>query len=525
MKVLVSDPLSETGLKMLKDSGFEVVEIPPADLKEEIKKGYDALIVRSGSKVTSDVIDDAVGLKIIGRAGVGVDNIDIPAATKKGIIVMNTPGGNTLSTAEHTMALMLSMVRNIPQAYKSMLEGKWDRKKFKGAELSHKKLGIIGMGRIGTEVAKRAKAFNMKVMVYDPFLSEEQAVRLDVEVAKLDDIFKNADIISVHTPLNDDTRNLINRETISRMKKGVRIINCARGGIVDEDALYEALKDGRVAGAAIDVYASGEPPKDRKLCELPNVVLTPHLGASTAEAQENVAVDVVSQIVDYLKNNKIANAVNTPSINPELFKVLEPYLVVGEKIGILLSSLVSFGVEEINVAYSGDLTEFNVEPVTVSILKGLFEKIQQEPVNMVNAPGIARERGIKVIESRISESEDFATLIDVVVKGKKDSVAVSGTILAHKHDPRIVKISGYRIDMVPVGNVLIVHNKDVPGMVGFLGTALGENKVNIASMTLGRQDKGETALTVINIDNPISDKVIEEIKKNKNIIDVKLVKF
>ncbi|MCK9555804.1 phosphoglycerate dehydrogenase [bacterium] len=525
MKVLVSDPLSKNGLELLKKNKFEVTEIEPAQLKEEIKKGYDALIVRSGSKVTEEVINNSKGLKVIGRAGVGVDNVDVEAATKKGIVVMNTPGGNTLSTAEHTMALILSLARNIPQAYKSMIEGRWDRKKFKGIELSRKTLGIIGLGRIGTEVAKRAKSFEMRVLVYDPFLSDQHAAKLDVEVSSLDAIFSESDIITVHTPINDETRNLINKDTISKMKEGVRIINCARGGIIDEDALYDALKKGKVAGAAIDVYASGEPPTDKKLFELDNVVLTPHLGASTAEAQENVALGIAEQIVEYFVNNKIVNAVNAPSIDPEVFKLLKPYILLGEKIGKLLSSLVAFGIENIKITYSGDVADLNTAPVTSSVLKGLFEKVQQEPVNEVNAPGIAKERGIKVVESKTTRHEDFATLIDVSIEGKGTKVSAAGSLFAHNADPRIVKINDFRMDMVPFGNVLIVHNSDIPGMIGFLGTVLGENKVNIAGMSVGRHNKGKTAMTVINVDNAVSEKAISGIKKNKNIIDVKLVKF
>ncbi|MDD5644300.1 MAG: NAD(P)-dependent oxidoreductase, partial [bacterium] len=374
-------------------------------------------------------------------------------------------------------------------------------------------------------VARRAKSFAMRVLVYDPFLSEQHAAKLDVEVAEFDTVFGESDIITVHTPINDDTRNLINKDTIAKMKKGVRIINCARGGIIDEDALYAALKEGKVAGAALDVYATGEPPEDKKLFELGNVVLTPHLGASTAEAQENVALGIAEQIVEYFVNNKIINAVNAPSIDPEVFKLLKPYILLGEKIGKLLSSLVSFGIESIGATYSGDVADLNVAPVTSAILKGMFEKIQQEPVNAVNAPGIARERGIKVTESKTTRHEDFATLIDVSIAGKGAKVSASGSLFAHNADPRIVKINDFRVDMVPFGNVLIVHNSDIPGMIGFLGTVLGENKVNIAGMTVGRHNKGKTAMTVINVDNAVLAKAIEGIKKNKNIIDVKLVKF
>ncbi len=529
MKVLVSDPLSQEGVKILQESGMQVdvkTKVPPDELGEMIGQ-YDALVIRSGTKVTKEIIDKANGLKVIGRAGVGVDNVNVGEATKRGIIVMNTPGGNTLSTAEHAMALILAMARNIAPAYISMKNNKWDRKKFRGTELFGKTLGVVGLGRIGTEVVKRALAFGMKVVAYDPLVTSERLAQLDIEPVTLEGLFKVADIITVHTPLTKETKGIIGERAFAKMKQGVRIVNCARGGIVDEAALYEAVKSGKVAGAALDVYEQ-EPPKDLKLVELDQVLLTPHLGASTEEAQEKVAIDVARQVVDVLKGGPVRNAVNMPCLDVELLKQLQPYISLGEKLGTLLVQILSGQIEELRVRYSGDVAEYNIAPITVAVLKGMLGRSLQETVNYVNAPVIAKERGIKVIESKSSQVEDFADLIQVVARtsGKlKGEFSVVGTFFGHKKDSRVVRINGYHVDAVPAGYILILLNEDKPGIIGNVGSILGRININIAAMTLGRKELGGTAVTMLNVDSKVADDVLEEISKAPNIIDIKMVEL
>lgn len=528
MKVLVSDPLSEQGLKILKDDGL-TVDVKTGLPKEELVKcigEYDALLVRSGTKVTADVIENAGKLKVIGRAGVGVDNVDVGAASKRGIIVMNTPGGNTISTAEHTMALMLAMARNVAPANVSVKQKQWDRKKFRGTEIFRKTLGVIGLGRIGMEVAKRALAFGMKVVAYDPFVSSEKLGRFDIEPVDIDKLFKVSDIITVHTPVTSETKGLIGKKALGKMKKGVRIINCARGGIVDEKALYEAVKSGKVAGAALDVYEK-EPPTDSPLLELDNVLTMPHLGASTVEAQENVAVDIAYQVVDVLKGGPIRNAVNMPSIDVELLKQLQPYISLGEKLGLLLAQLIPGQLQELRVRYSGEVSEYNVAPITVAVLKGMLGHALQETVNFVNAPIIAKERGIKVIESKSSIVEDFADLIYVIVRttGTKEEFSVAGTLFGHKKDPRVVRINRYHVDAVPEGFILVLMNEDKPGIIGNVGTILGRNNINIAGMTLGRNVVGGQAVTMLNVDSRVSEEALKEISKAPNIIDIRMVEL
>lgn len=529
MKVLVSDPLSEQGLKILKDTKNVSVDVKTGLPKEELAKcigDYDALLIRSGTKVTADVIENAKNLKVIGRAGVGVDNVDIGAASKRGIIVMNTPGGNTISTAEHTMTLMLALARNIAPASASLRNKLWERKKFKGTEVFGKTLGIIGLGRIGTEVAKRALAFGMKVVAYDPFLSAKKAERYDIESVDLNRLFEISDIITVHTPMTNETKGLIGKKAFKKMKKGVRVINCARGGIVDENALYEAVKSGKVAGAALDVYEK-EPPTESPLLELDNVLMVPHLGASTVEAQENVAVDIAHQVVDVLKGGPIRNAVNMPSIDIDLLKRLQPYISLGEKLGLLLAQLIPGQLQELRVRYSGGVSEYNVAPITVAVLKGMLGHALQETVNFVNAPIIAKERGIKVIESKSSIVEDFADLIYLTARttGVKGEFSVAGTLFGHKNDPRVVRINEYHVDAVPEGFILILLNEDKPGIIGNVGTILGRNNINIAGMTLGRNVIGGQAVTMLNVDSRVPEEVLKEISKAPNIIDIRMVEL
>jgi len=523
-KILISDALAQEGIDILKkEKGLTVdvkTKLPPEELKKIIGQ-YDALIVRSQTKVTKDILKHAGKLKFIGRAGVGLDNIDVPEASKRGIIVMNAPGGNTISTAEHTFSLILSLSRNIPQAAHSLKQGAWERKKFMGVELYGKTLGVIGLGRIGAEVARRAASFQMKIIAHDPFLIPERAKALGVESVTLDELFKRADYITVHAPLTVDTKHVIGEKSIKKMKKGVRIVNCARGGIVDEKALIKAIKDGKVAGAALDVFEK-EPPGKTELITSEKIVVTPHLGASTEEAQLNVAMDIAHSISDALAKRGIRNAANVPSIEPELLKVLDPYLNLAEKIGRMHAQLVEGYINKVKIRYVGDIVKYDTNHMTRSIMKGMLQPALEENVNYVNALVIARERGIKITEEKTKEIEDFANLIVVEVQTDKMKNFIMGTLFT-KIDPRIVKINEFYMDAVPKGHMLVIYNQDKPGIVGQIGSILGKNQVNIAGMTFGRTKPGGTAMTVLNIDSFVSPKTLKEIKKAKFIKEVKCV--
>lgn len=523
MKVLVSDSISQKGIDILIRSGLEVdvrTGLSPDELKACIGE-YHGLIIRSATKVTSDIIEAATNLKVIGRAGSGLDNVDKAAATKKGIVVMNTPGGNTITTAEHTIALMFALARQIPQAVASMKEGKWDKKRFMGVELYNKTLGIIGIGNIGKQVAKRAIGLGMNVIGYDPYLSEENARDLGIKKVELTELFRTSDFITVHTPLTAETRNLINSKTIGIMKEGVRIINCARGGIVNEADLYEAIKSGKVAGAALDVFEK-EPPGDNPLLKLDNVLCTPHLGASTKEAQENVALAIAEQVADYLVNGVIRNAVNFPSIPAEQVPKLQPYLILAEKIGSFASQVFEGAATDITIEYRGEASELNTAPVTIALLKGYLTPILEETVNFVNAPLIAKERGIEVKETKSSEAGDYHNMIVMKIRVNGEGNILSGTLFSRR-DPRIVRINNFPVEIVPEGNMLFIYNNDRPGVIGSIGSYLGKNNINIARMHFGRESAGGRAISVVSIDSPVSDKQIEEIKKMPNIISVKVV--
>jgi D-3-phosphoglycerate dehydrogenase len=525
-KVLISDSLSKEAVEILtKEKEFSVdvnTKLTPDELKNAIKD-YDALVVRSSTKVTKDVIDAAAKLKIVGRAGVGLDNVDVDAASKKGVVVVNTPAGNTISTAEQAFTLMMALSRNIPQADASMKRGEWERKKFMGHELYGKTLGIIGLGRIGTEVARRALVFGTKVLAYDPYLSMDKAKELGIEPADLETIYKNSDYITVHTPLTDDTRHMISDKQIGMMKKDVRLVNCARGGIIDEEALARAVESGRVAGAALDVFEEEPPKKDNKLLKLDKMVLTPHLGASTEEAQTNVAVEVANTVRDALLTGCIRNAVNVPCVEAEMWKVIEPYLKLAEKMGAIQAQLVEGHIREVKIRYVGDVIKFDMSPFTLSIIKGMLTPILQETVNFVNSMFIAKERGIKITETKVDQIQDFANLIIVEVGTDKMKSSITGTLFT-KVDPRIVKIDESYVDAVPEGYMLFMQNKDVPGIIGQIGTILGRNNINIAGMSFGRESKGGKAVSVLNIDSDVPKKVLEEIRKSPNIFGAKLVK-
>jgi len=526
-KILISDSLSKEAVDILtQEKGFKVdvnTKLTPDELKKAIA-GYDALIVRSATKVTAEVIGAAQKLKIIGRAGVGLDNVDLEAASKKGIIVVNTPGGNTISTAEHAMTLMLSLSRGVPQADLSMKKGEWERKKFMGAELYGKVLGIVGLGRIGTEVARRAISFEMKVLAFDPYLSTEKAKQLGIIPVALEELLKQSDYITVHTPLTDETRHIIGEAEIAKMKKGVRIINCARGGIVDEEALIRGIESGKVAGAALDVFEKEPPAKDSKLLKAEKIVLTPHLGASTEEAQTNVAIDVANTIRDALLDRGVRNAVNFPSVDPETLRNIEPYLRLAEKIGSMQSQLVEGHIKRVKIRYVGELLRYDLTPFTISVMKGMLTPILQETVNFVNALVIAKERGISIVEMKTAEIQDFSSLILVEVETDRSKMSIMGTLFTNVH-PRIVKIDDTYIDSIPEGRMLVIKNNDVPGIIGQIGTILGRNNINIASMSFGRDVKGGIAFSVVNVDQDVPKAVLDELRKAKNIQDVRTVRL
>ncbi|MBM4136945.1 MAG: phosphoglycerate dehydrogenase [Nitrospira sp.] len=523
MKVLIGDNLSPKGIEILKNAGLEVdvkVGMKPDELKACIGN-YHGLIIRSATKVTAEIIDAATNLKVIGRAGSGLDNVDKTAATKKGIVVMNTPGSNTITTAEHTIALMVSLARQIPQATISMKAGKWEKKKFMGVEFYKKTLGVIGIGNIGSQVAKRMQGFDMNVIAYDPFLSEDKARTMGVEKVDLYELFRRSDFITIHTPLTPETKNMINKETIKMMKDGVRIINCARGGIVNEKDLYDALVEGKVAGAALDVFEK-EPPENNPLLTLDTVISTPHLGASTKEAQENVAFAVAEQVVDYLIYGTIRNAVNFPSIPADQLARLQPYLTLAEKLGGFATQMFEGGVTEITIEYKGDAAEINTAPVTIAAIKGFLTPILEETVNFVNAPFIAKERGIEVKELKSTDGGDYQSMVALRVKAKDKVSYFAGTLFSKK-DPRIVYIDTFKVEIVPEGELLFMYNNDKPGVIGDIGKLLGKNNINIARMHFGRETPGGRAISVVSIDTHVSSQIIDEIKQLPNILSVKQI--
>jgi len=529
LKVLITDGLSKEGLSILESSGkLDIDErkgIPKEELLEIIKD-YDAVIIRSATKLTSDIIEAAgANLMAIGRAGIGVDNVDLEQATKRGIVVMNTPEANAITTAEHTITILLSLARKIPQAHSSLIAGKWERNKFKGVELYGKTIGFIGLGNIGKLVAERAIGLRMKAIAYDPYLNEEAASKIGVSSVKLDELLKNSDIVTIHTPLNKETRNLINKDSINKMKDGVIIINCARGGIVNEADLFEAIKSGRIAGAALDVYENEPPDKKNPLFSLKdNVVFTPHLGASTEEAQTKVGVAIAEQVSDFLLNGVVRNAVNMPSLSGEMLKKMRPYLNLAEKLGSLHGQLCKGAIKEVDITYSGEVSFYDIVPITVSAIKGLLSPIMDMVISPVNAPVIAKERGIKIVESRSTEPQDYTSLIALKVTTDEGVSEISGTIFG-KEEPRFVKINGVSIDVIPQGFLLVSENYDRPGFIGSMTSLLGKHNVNIGLMHLGRKSIGGRAIVFINVDSPVSQEAIDEISRLPDIISVAQVKF
>jgi len=527
-KILISDGLAEEGRKILTadpDVQLEYREKVPQDELKAMIKDYDALIIRSAAKVTKEILEAAPKLKVIGRAGVGIDNVDVPEATRRGIIVMNTPDGNTISTAEHTISMLLSLSRNIPQADASVKAGKWERKNFMGTEVYGKVLGIVGLGRIGTELAKRAQAFGMTIMAFDPFLTREKADKLQVKLASLDEIFQNADYISVHTPKNRETEGLIGKAQFAKMKPTVRLINCARGGIINQNDLKEALKSGKIAGAALDVYDQ-EPPADPELFTLPNIVMTPHLGASTEEAQINVAIIIAEQLLDALKGKTIRNAVNIPQVPSELLKEMSPYLQLSDKLGSFLAQVMDGQLKRITVKYAGEVTSYPTDLITVSAVKGMLSSMLSESLNFVNAKVLAKERGIEIVETSSTDTVDYASTITLEVEDDGKRLEITGTLIGKKREPYVVSVFGYHTDFLPQGNLLVFTHHDEPGIVGKMGSMLGNQNINIAALRMGRNEVGGEAVSILNVDSEISKELLAKLATAApNIKKLKYVKL
>jgi D-3-phosphoglycerate dehydrogenase len=530
-RVLIADKLAPEGMAILRqaaDAGQiqvdERVGMKPDELVKAVGE-YDALAVRSASTVTAEVVAAAHKLRVIGRAGIGVDNIDVDACTKRGIAVMNTPGGNNVTTAEHAISMLLSLARAIPQATASMKAGKWEKSKFTGSELSNKTLGIVGIGNIGKLVAERALGLKMKVIAYDPFITEQKAREMGIELVTLDALLGRADFVSIHTPLLPETRNLIDATALAKMKPTARLVNCARGGIVDEIALADALRNKKLAGAALDVFEQEPVPTDHPLLQLDNVICTPHLGAATAEAQVAVSVAIAEQLVDFLVNNVTRNAVNMPSISAEQLEVLRPYLDLGERLGSVQAQLLAEAPQELTVEYSGDVASLDVQPVTVAVLKGLLGRLlETNVVNYVNARELAKERGIKIVESKTSQPKGFTNSLTVTVRTAQKTSAVSGAVFG-RDVIRLVRINGFYLEAVPEGFILMLNNRDVPGVVGAVGNLLGEAKINIAGLQLGREKVGGMALSLVHVDERIPAPVLDKLRQLPNIVSAELLEL
>ncbi|MEM1059013.1 MAG: phosphoglycerate dehydrogenase [Verrucomicrobiota bacterium] len=526
-QILAADKISAKGLGVFEaDDSFTIVAregLKEPELIEQIQ-GVHGLIVRSATKVTRAALEAADQLKVIGRAGVGVDNVDVEAATERGVIVMNTPGGNTISTAEHTFSLMMALARQIPPAHATMLDGLWARKKFNGTELLDKTLAIAGMGRIGSEVARRAIAFGMRVVVYDPFLALSRAKALQVDlVDTLDELLPQADFLTLHMPLTKDTEGIIDATSLAKCKPGLRLVNCARGALINEADLLAALESGQIAGAGLDVFSSEPLPEDHPLRRAPNVVLTPHLAASTEEAQENVGIEIAEQIMAYLKEGSVRNAVNVPNVDARTMAELQPYLLLGVKLGRIASQLAPSRIDKLEIFYNGKAASLNTVPITRAVLRGLLEAAGGASVNEVNAPKIARRLGIGYEERKTSEAADYKELITVKVTSGEEEHSVAATLFANR--PRLVMLEGFAVEADPTGVLFIMENQDTPGIVGWLGTFLGERQINIAGMTLARSEPGSRALSVLNLDTCPDASVLEELRQHDKIHCVKVVQL
>lgn len=525
MKVLVTESLDPVGIERMRAEGFTVDEklgLAPDELLREVEDA-DALIVRSQTKVTAPVIEAADRLKIIGRAGAGYDNIDVEAATRRGVIVANAPGGNSVSAAEHAVALMLALTRQIVPAHRSMVDGRWDRKLFVGAEMRRKMVGIVGLGRVGLQVARRVKGFDAKVVAYDPFVTRDRAEELGVQLMDIDDLIRVADVVTLHLPRTEETEGLLSRERLGTMKPSARIINCARGGLIDEDALYDALSNGKLAGAAFDVYAS-EPPTDRRLFDLPNFIGTPHIAAHTEEAQKEVSIIIASQVIGGLTTGIATNALNIPQISEELLSTLQPYMALAERLGTFLAHFTEGGLEQIEIAYRGEIQALDLRIVTTSILKRLLQPAVGESVNVINALSVAKERGIRVNESRSPDAEDYTSMISLTIQVAGATHSVAGTLF-QRNKPRLVNVDGYPLEAVPDGVLLVTKSQDVPGVIGALGTILGKHGINVAEFRLGRSEIGGEAVSILNLDNDTNDEALIAIRDCPGIVSARVVRF
>ncbi len=526
MKILISDKLAREGVAILEAvDGFQVdckFGISPEELKQVIKD-YDGLIIRSGTTVTAEVLDNAANLKVIGRAGVGLDNVDLETATKKGVVAMNTPAGNTTSTAEQTFSLILSLSRNTPQACASLKSGKWERSKFGGVELRGKTLGVIGFGRIGSTVAKFAKAFGMEICVFDPFLTDERAAKFAVEKVELEDLLKKADYITLHIPKTKETANLISDKEFDLMKPTARLINCARGGIIDEEALVRALEENKIAGCALDVYATEPPDFDHPLFKLDNCITTPHLGASTSEAQINVAIEIAECVRDALLGRGIANAANFPSMDAETHKVLQPYCDLAFKMGKFAGQLIQSGIKDVKLTYTGVVTQYKSASVSLSAINGLLTPILGKDINSINAISVAKERGINVEEINSNKESAYVNSIEMDILTDKEPFCILGTLSANQ-EPRIVRVKNVNVECTPEGDMLFINNTDKPGLVGAIGTALAEANVNIAAISLGREAQDGIASSVVNTDGEVPQEVVEKLRNIEGVTYIKELK-
>jgi (S)-sulfolactate dehydrogenase len=525
-RVLVSDDLSPEAVRILQEAGLEVdvkVGLAP-DALEAIVGGYDALAVRSATKVTARLLERATRLRVVGRAGVGVDNVDLDAATRRGVVVMNTPGGSSVTVAELALGMILSLYRHVPAATASVKAGRWEKKRFQGREIAGKTLGVVGIGNIGSVLVDRARAMRMKVVAYDPFITAEAAAKLGASLVDLETLWREADAISLHVPLTDKTRHLVDAATLAKMKRGAILVNCARGGIVDERAVAEALASGHLGGAALDVFEKEPPPADHPLFAQDGFVCTPHIGASTEEAQSAVAVALAEQLVAYLRDGVVQNAVNAPGLPKEILDRLAPYLPLAEKLGALAAQLAPEGPAEVAVEVAGELADVPMRPLAARALVGLLRHFLDTPVNDVNAPSIAKERGIHVREARSAEPHDWASLVTVSVRGAAGETSVAGTVYG-KRDARIVRVGGFRVEAVAEGHVIVCENDDAPGVVGNLGTALGAAGVNIARISLSRLDDRSGAFSFLNVDQAPSPEVLESLRRLPHVRSVRAIRL
>ncbi|HEY8591760.1 MAG TPA: phosphoglycerate dehydrogenase [Sphingomicrobium sp.] len=524
VRVLISDKMDPKAAAIFRDRGIEVDERPglAPDELASIIGDYDGLAIRSATKVTKAILDAGDRLKVVGRAGIGVDNVDIPAATARGVVVMNTPFGNSITTAEHAIALMFALARQLPEADASTQAGKWEKNRFMGVEVTGKTLGLIGAGNIGSIVASRALGLRMKVVAYDPFLTPERAVELGIEKVELDELLARADFITLHTPLTDQTRNILSRDNLAKAKKGVRIVNCARGGLIDEAALKDMLDSGHVAGAALDVFES-EPAKDSPLFGTPGFISTPHLGASTSEAQVNVAIQVAEQMSDFLLLGGVSNAINMPSLSAEEAPRLRPYMALAEKLGRLVGQIVGEDVRSVDVEVEGAAAELNIKPITGAVLAGLMGTYSQS-VNMVNAPVLAKERGLDLREIRHDREGDYHTLVAVAVGTPGGKRRVEGTLFGNRA-PRLVKIFDVPVEAELAGQMIYIVNTDAPGFIGALGTQLGENGINIATFNLGRRKEKGEAIALVAVDDPITSEIARQLRELPGVLEVVPLSF